>query len=1533
MSKKSLIWKIPCIVLGAVLGLVLLLLITVTVVLVTPKLRTAALQKGIEQVNKRTDLDVDLGRLYLSPFYQSPRFLYRAYKGEEDLPVHVEIDSLFIGHRGQDTLLYVHSLNLQGCLQGEPGTDLMARTIVLEQLLLDQTTAHSDTLIEAIGIDAIVGHLHVKSPGINLAEGKYPLHGLKLADTYIGIDLKDKEADTEEAPQDTTSSPMAFELPDGELSHVRFVLAPMGLDIRTDTLSVNALADVGNNRYDVPHLHIGDASLTFGTFTLPFEEVRGDAMVDLNTGLIQSGRLFARSDAFGAQANLAATTLNLETMRTDLTGDVDFRGNRATLKGFYDIDDELYDMLVNIRKVDISSFMEDPHRVELSGDLHAKGKGIDINSPATKINLDLRLDNAIYDDINVSGLALDASLLNKALAANLQFAHAGIQGFDIDKLKLNFATGDNTTLHLTTKGLSVDAESPMYVLQLLDQVTPLTNAVTDSTFVQAITSLQDLTKLDTLRRLIPNLRADIKLTKGSPLQSIIDQSGLDLNDLALSLTSDSRQSDLAINASIPDITAALNVIMTEGKTTAGVTANANINNGVMSLDSLWTDAAFKMDLERIGRTLSGTGQLALDNLRYKDMAFGNRTADIWISPSEQYKNAIKADVRLDDIPLEIVSGIVQLDDIDLSGMVRANATADGLPADLHLSAQVLPLGTSVWYKPYDVKLALSETPIVMKDNDVDLNDLHIIGADSTYLALNGGINLNTMLLDIVLSADNFVPTQLPPDGPIPVHGYLATDIHGRVTGPLDHILANVDVTVLPTTDITYPIDEKNLAQVEPHGTVNVQYNTADSELKLSGKIDVDKGTVRYSPKLYPMMPFKVDPESNVTFNGPLGQTMVNISASQQVKGDVQSEGEDSRRVVFNTGVRVKGQLDSLGLNAIGFFLEAPDDETITNELATLDEETRAGIAAALLATGMYMGESNVAAQKSGYALSSIIKSRINAALANSKMGNFIDVDISSGQKEHAAGSSNDTNISISKSLFKDRLRITVGSVISDNPEVNKANGLLSQISADYKLTQAGDVFLRAFSKRDYDNIFEGDLTKSGLGVGYTRQWKRDEITHKFIADADITYRSNNSIGPDLTLTHSTRNLLGHKETISVKGQGAYYWSLRNRQPGDAQRTNTYKFGIDAALTFPFLHWPGDNKPEGDTRYRIGYKNENIAGGYSVHKLSGGFSYFIRPKGFVTHVVTPFSLSLVKTKMDTSNLGDQVEEHPELLKMLAGDELVPSAGYGITYNDYRSRRPVNTMLDVEIKEAGNLTNAIFCAFGRKWGELDKSIGKMPFNQFVRWTVELWNKFNFTERICLATRLYAGANNPLGNSAYAPLSEAFYAGGPNSLRAAEPYAYGPGNFHSTKYSQSFFHAGDVKLEANAELRFPLVWKINGAVFVDAGNVWNWRNTSESLSSEEYELFLEAFGIKEDLKDGIINNPYFAQQIALGTGLGIRLDIEGLVVRLDLGVGIHAPYQTYKYNKDFTPDYTRPITTYYNIPSFLDAVRLNFGIGYPF
>jgi outer membrane protein assembly factor BamA len=137
----------------------------------------------------------------------------------------------------------------------------------------------------------------------------------------------------------------------------------------------------------------------------------------------------------------------------------------------------------------------------------------------------------------------------------------------------------------------------------------------------------------------------------------------------------------------------------------------------------------------------------------------------------------------------------------------------------------------------------------------------------------------------------------------------------------------------------------------------------------------------------------------------------------------------------------------------------------------------------------------------------------------------------------------------------------------------------------------------------------------------------------------------------------------------------------------------------------------------------------------------------------------------------------------------------------------------------------------------------------------------------------------------------------------------------------------------LEANFELRFPIFGKVFGAAFVDAGNVWNWYSADELFKAAGYADYMTRMEMPDALYDGIFNNRDFAKQIALGTGAGLRLDLDGLVVRLDIGVAIHAPYQTYKYDKEGKPDLSRPITTYYNIPSALEAFRINFGIGYPF
>ena len=379
------------------------------------------------------------------------------------------------------------------------------------------------------------------------------------------------------------------------MKNIRFVLDPMGLDLRFGSLSTNVLADLENDLYDARHLNIGNASLTLESLYLPFDTIYGDAMVELSNNLINSNGLHVRSDSLGAKADLMATTLNMETMRVDLAGNAEYRGSKTSLRGFYDIDDEVYDMLVDVEQVDISPYLKDRHHVELAGKIHAQGKGIDPYSPAMKCKLAMNLTDCIYDSINVSGLILDAEMANNTVVGALYLpvtmtdsvmrikaetehhfrvsdfftpeqmnvdyhtqmknmvAHVAGEDFDVDYLNLDFTTDTATSLNVVTQGLTIETRSPMHLLRLVDDVQPLLGVVTDSTFVQSIVSLQDLTMLDTLRQLIPAIQAKIDLAKGSPVQNIIERIGMDIEDVRLLLKSDSIQSDLALDVSIPYI--------------------------------------------------------------------------------------------------------------------------------------------------------------------------------------------------------------------------------------------------------------------------------------------------------------------------------------------------------------------------------------------------------------------------------------------------------------------------------------------------------------------------------------------------------------------------------------------------------------------------------------------------------------------------------------------------------------------------------------------------------------------------------------------------------------------------------------------------------------------------------------------------------------------------------------------------------------------------------------------------------------------
>ena len=224
-------------------------------------------------------------------------------------------------------------------------------------------------------------------------------------------------------------------------------------------------------------------------------------------------------------------------------------------------------------------------------------------------------------------------------------------------------------------------------------------------------------------------------------------------------------------------------------------------------------------------------------------------------------------------------------------------------------------------------------------------------------------------------------------------------------------------------------------------------------------------------------------------------------------------------------------------------------------------------------------------------------------------------------------------------------------------------------------------------------------------------------------------------------------------------------------------------------------------------------------------------------------------------------------------------------------------------ETSVTSAGNVTSLIYAAFGEGLDKKNKKLLKSPYAQFLKLTSEVRTLYKLSEKHHLAARLMGGAIWAYGNQTIAPYSEQFYIGGANSLRAFTVRSLGPGTYHPGKNTQYGYldQTGDIKLEANVEYRFPIFGDLYGATFLDAGNVWLMRK-------------------EESRPGGELTMKSFAKSIALGTGAGIRYDLEFLVIRLDLGVALHAPYDTGKRG-------------YYNIPKFKDGLGLHFAIGYPF
>ncbi|MBL0341486.1 MAG: BamA/TamA family outer membrane protein [Bacteroidetes bacterium] len=424
----------------------------------------------------------------------------------------------------------------------------------------------------------------------------------------------------------------------------------------------------------------------------------------------------------------------------------------------------------------------------------------------------------------------------------------------------------------------------------------------------------------------------------------------------------------------------------------------------------------------------------------------------------------------------------------------------------------------------------------------------------------------------------------------------------------------------------------------------------------------------------------------------------------------------------------------------------------------------------------------------------------------------------------------------------------------------------------------------------------------------------DTIRHKLDMFIDLSPKENVSInlegyvqtkstgftGPGLEASISNGNIGRAANRLQLKVNGGFEWQIAN-QSGENLGSNSYNAGINTSFIFPRLVLPFKikgvhNLLSSETIVDLGFEFLNNVRYYRMTSLTAAYSYQWKKKQKITNTFSPAKINMVNL-LETTNEFDNIVESNIYVKKSFEEQTIIGMEYNFIY-DNTSRKSNGTYFQAIVSTSGNLASTISKANN---SEKPYTILSNVFSQFIKTSLD-FRYFTRTTKKGLVFRIYSGVGYSYGNSTVMPYIEQFYSGGSTSLRAFAARSIGPGSYQPVEQNGIVDQTGDIKLEFNAEYRVPFSDMVHGALFADVGNVWL-LNTDENRPGAEFEF------------------SKFGNQLAFGSGLGLRFDFDFFVLRTDVGFPLRNNYE-----KDGS----------YWLNSFSDVVsgyRFNLAIGYPF
>ncbi|MGM0505247.1 MAG: BamA/TamA family outer membrane protein, partial [Bacteroidota bacterium] len=380
----------------------------------------------------------------------------------------------------------------------------------------------------------------------------------------------------------------------------------------------------------------------------------------------------------------------------------------------------------------------------------------------------------------------------------------------------------------------------------------------------------------------------------------------------------------------------------------------------------------------------------------------------------------------------------------------------------------------------------------------------------------------------------------------------------------------------------------------------------------------------------------------------------------------------------------------------------------------------------------------------------------------------------------------------------------------------------------------------------------------------------------FRAEIDLVTKSNNYTGPRLNLNFLNRNTFNGAELLNLNLAGSFETQLS----GKNKNLYSYSLNPQVELIFPRFMVPFRIRTNSlyipKTSFSVSYNYLKKVNYFDMSTFQFAYGFNWKEDIRKEHTFNPISISY-------SSIGNESADFLELLasnsflKKSYEEQFIAGGNYSFTYNEQAiPNKQIQYFFQLTTEAAGNTFSLANSITGEEISsdQPSKVIGSI-YSQYARLSLDGRGYYNFSDENRLAMRIFGGVAIPYGNSEVLPYTKQFFSGGPNSIRAFHINSVGPGtappNLDNTGFLQL---GGDIKFEMNAEYRFTIIRYLKGALFADAGNVWLLKSNPSNTG-----------------------NPFsfsgFMNEIAVGAGFGLRIDVSFFVLRFDLATPLRKPW----------------------------------------